>query len=111
MSRRRRRYRSTSRSSCGPFCCVARPLRRETGNLLIYSTASLATEVPTVEELGGVARHYLGHEHEAAYGHAEVAAPFGAPLFCHENERATVSETCPVEGTFASATGSMTTSR
>jgi glyoxylase-like metal-dependent hydrolase (beta-lactamase superfamily II) len=75
-------------------------LRREGGNLLIYSTASLATEVPTVEELGGVARHYLGHEHEAAYGHAD-AAPFGAPLFCPEDERATVSETCPVEGTFA----------
>ena len=76
-------------------------LRRESGNFLVYSTASLATDAPRVEELGGVARHYLGHEHEAAYGHAEVAAQFGAPLFCHESERATVSETCPVEGTFA----------
>jgi glyoxylase-like metal-dependent hydrolase (beta-lactamase superfamily II) len=76
-------------------------LRRESGNLLIYSTASLATEAPTVEELGGVAGHYLGHGHEAGYGHAEAAAPFGAPLFCHENERATVSETCPVAATFA----------
>jgi hypothetical protein len=38
-------------------------LRRERGNLLVYSTASLATDAPTVEELGGVARHYLGHGH------------------------------------------------
>jgi glyoxylase-like metal-dependent hydrolase (beta-lactamase superfamily II) len=76
-------------------------LRRQSGNLLIYSTASLATEAPTIEELGGVARHYLGHGHEAAYGHVEAAAPFKAPLFCHEDERATVAETSPVAATFA----------
>jgi glyoxylase-like metal-dependent hydrolase (beta-lactamase superfamily II) len=76
-------------------------LRRKSGNLLIYSTASLAKEVMTVEKLGGVARHYLGHGHEASYGHAEAAAAFAAPLICHEKERAAVSETCPVEATFA----------
>jgi hydroxyacylglutathione hydrolase len=76
-------------------------LRRASGNLLVYSTASLATDAPTVEELGGVARHYLGHGHEAAYGHAEVAVRFGAPLFCRENERPPVAETCAAEAAFA----------
>jgi glyoxylase-like metal-dependent hydrolase (beta-lactamase superfamily II) len=76
-------------------------LRREHGNLLIYSTASLAADAPTIEELGGVARHYLGHWHEAAYGHVQVAARFGAPLFCHESDRASASESRPVDGTFA----------
>lgn len=75
-------------------------LRREAGNLLIYSSAALATDPAKVADVGGVARHYLGHWHEAPYGEAPAAARFEAPLFCHEAERLAVEKTCPVAGTF-----------
>ena len=77
-------------------------LRRGQGNLLIYSAPTVVDDAPAIEELGGIARHYLNHWHEAAFGGADrIAATFGAPLFCHENERQQVSETAEVAGTFS----------
>ena len=77
-------------------------LRRTPGNLLIYSAATVADEPRSVEELGGIARHYLNHWHEAAFGGGDrVAATFEAPLYCHASERQSVSETTEVAGTFA----------
>jgi glyoxylase-like metal-dependent hydrolase (beta-lactamase superfamily II) len=75
-------------------------LRRDAGNLLVYSTPSLADDASTINELGGVARHYLGHWHEAQFGHAEVASRFGGPLFCHEKDEPPASKSRPVDGTF-----------
>ena len=40
-------------------------LPRETGNILIYSTASLAKDAEAILGLGGIDRHYLNHWHEA----------------------------------------------
>ena len=77
-------------------------LQRAAGNLLIYSAATLPDEIPAIEELGGAARHYLHHWHEAAFGGADKIGPLDAPLFCHENERPSVSKTTEITETFTS---------
>ena len=77
-------------------------LRRDPGNLLVYGTGTLAAYTREVEGIGGVSRrHYLNHRHEAAFVGDKHARTFGAPLFCHENERRSVSERLEVSGTFS----------
>jgi len=76
-------------------------LRRPQGNLLVYSAGSVADEARAIEELGGVARQYLNHWHEAAFGGADrVAATLAPPLFCHEGDRQETAKTVKVAGTF-----------
>lgn len=72
-------------------------LRRERGDLLLYSTTGVSADAPEVERLGGISRHYLNHSHEALFASARVAAP----TFVHEAERAAVSERCAVRATFS----------
>jgi glyoxylase-like metal-dependent hydrolase (beta-lactamase superfamily II) len=72
-------------------------LRRERGNLLIYSTKSLAAAAAAIEGLGGISRHYLNHRHEAMFSSDWV----DAPLFVHERERRSVERTYAVHGTFS----------
>jgi len=69
-------------------------LQRERGNLLVYSSPTLEPDAAAIEELGGIARQYLNHRHEAAPICDWVRATFGASLHCHENERGAVAETC-----------------
>lgn len=76
-------------------------LRRRHGNLLVYNVATVADDAPAIEELGGISRHYLNHWHEAEIGGARAAETFGAPLFCHENERQSLSRTWNVGATFS----------
>jgi glyoxylase-like metal-dependent hydrolase (beta-lactamase superfamily II) len=77
-------------------------LRRRQGNLLIYSTPTVVDDAPAIEEQGGIARHYLNHWHEVAIGGADrIAGTFGAPLFCHEDDRQKASETAEVAGSFS----------
>ena len=76
-------------------------LRREQGNLLVYTVGTLPAEAQAIEDLGGASRHYLNHWHEAQFGCDRVASALHAPLFCHENERQSVSQTCEVAGTFS----------
>jgi glyoxylase-like metal-dependent hydrolase (beta-lactamase superfamily II) len=77
-------------------------LRRGQGNLLIYSAPTVVDDAPAIEELGGIARHYLNHWHEVAIGGTDrMAGTFGAPLFCHENDRQPASETAEIAGTFS----------
>jgi glyoxylase-like metal-dependent hydrolase (beta-lactamase superfamily II) len=77
-------------------------LQRPQGNLLIYSAGTVADDTQAIEERGGIFRHYLNHWHEAAFGGGDrIATTFKAPLFCHENERDSVSETSEVGGTFS----------
>jgi len=71
-------------------------LTRTRGNLLIYSVATLEADAPAIEDLGGIARHYLNHRHEAAFSSDWVSAP----LFVHEAERASVSKSAHVRATF-----------
>ena len=77
-------------------------LRRGEGNLLIYSAPAVVDDAPAIEELGGISRHYLNHWHEVSIGGADrIAATFGAPLFCHENDRQEAAERAEVAGTFS----------
>jgi glyoxylase-like metal-dependent hydrolase (beta-lactamase superfamily II) len=77
-------------------------LRRGQGNLLIYSSPTVADNAPAIEELGGIARHYLNHWHEVAIGGADrIAGTFAAPLFCHEDDRQEASKRVEVAGTFS----------
>jgi glyoxylase-like metal-dependent hydrolase (beta-lactamase superfamily II) len=70
-------------------------LERAQGNLLVYSAPTV--EIDAVERLGGAARQYLNHWHEAGFG----AGTVGAPLVCHEDDRASVAETADVHEAFS----------
>ena len=72
-------------------------LRRDRGNLLIYSTTGVSADTPPVTELGGIARHYLNHGHEALFASEGV----GLPVFVHEAERASVTGRYRIRGTFS----------
>jgi hypothetical protein len=72
-------------------------LQRERGNLLVYSVTEFESGAPAVQNLGGIARQYLNHWHEALFASDQV----DAPLFCHENEREWVVEKTHVRGTFS----------
>jgi hypothetical protein len=76
-------------------------LQRERGNLLVYSSPMLEPDARAIEELGGIRRQYLNHRHEASPACDWVRATFGASLYCHEDERASVAETCTVDETFS----------
>ncbi|MGI8606979.1 MAG: MBL fold metallo-hydrolase, partial [Gaiellaceae bacterium] len=72
-------------------------LEREQGNLLVYSVTDLESEAQTIEELGGVSRQYLNHQHEAWF-----ASDWGpSPLYIHEHERPSVDERIRVSETFS----------
>ena len=58
-------------------------LRRDDGNLLVYSVTGLASHAGALDELGGVQRQYLNHWHEAMF----VGDGFEVPLYVHENDR------------------------
>jgi hypothetical protein len=72
-------------------------LRRDRGNLLIYSSTGLAAEGEAIAELGGISRHYLNHRHEAIFASGGIRAP----LFVHENERRSVSRSYHVRASFS----------
>jgi hypothetical protein len=76
-------------------------LARNHGNLLVYNGAGVAGDVQVIEDLGGVSRQYLNHRHEAAFGLDHVADALRPPLFCHENERPSVSVKGKVSETFS----------
>ena len=72
-------------------------LRRDQGNILVYSTTGLDKDAATIARLGGISRHYLNHWHEAMFASDWV----DAPLFVHEAERASVAKAYRVRGTFS----------
>ena len=72
-------------------------LRREAGNVLVYSVPGLDADAAAIEDLGGISRHYLNHRHEAMFASSWVTAP----LFVHEHERASVAGSYHVRGTFS----------
>jgi hypothetical protein len=76
-------------------------LARKQGNLLVYSVGTVPADAQSIGELGGIARRYLNHWHEAQFGCDRIASTFKAPLVCHENERSSLSETCAVAETFS----------
>jgi glyoxylase-like metal-dependent hydrolase (beta-lactamase superfamily II) len=72
-------------------------LERAAGNVLIHSVPELAAHSDAIGELGGIARRYMGHGHEAMF----ASASFGAPLFVHERDSAEVERASHVRGTFS----------
>ncbi len=72
-------------------------LRRERGNLLVYSTTGLDPHAAPIEALGEISRHYLNHRHEAMFAPARL----DAPLFVHETESKSVTESLHVRGSFS----------
>jgi Metallo-beta-lactamase superfamily len=72
-------------------------LRRDAGNLLIYSAAGLESDAAAIEDLGGISRQYLNHRHEAMFASESV----NAPLFVHEKERSAVAKASHVRATFS----------
>ncbi len=79
-------------------------LRRERGNLLVYSAPAVEADVGAIEALGGISRQYLNHWHEASFGCERTAATFGAMLLCHERDAPSVAGKCSVNETFAECT-------
>ena len=72
-------------------------LEREQGNILIYSNSTIDAHPGWLAELGGAARHYLTHGHEAMFAsHAG-----GAPLFVHRDEADAARKTMDVRATFS----------
>jgi glyoxylase-like metal-dependent hydrolase (beta-lactamase superfamily II) len=72
-------------------------LRREEGNLLVYSVEDLEADARAIEDLGGISRQYLNHRHESMFASGWV----DAPLFVHERERDSVAQGHHVRGTFS----------
>ena len=72
-------------------------LKRDQGNLLVYSTGTLEADAPAIRDLGGIWRQYLNHRHEAGFLSDWVTAP----LFVHEHERDTVAAAGPIPKTFS----------
>ena len=72
-------------------------LERDAGNVLIYGAGTPLADVEEMRNRGGVARRYLNHRHETAFGCGRI----DAPLVVHTAERAAVERTCDVAGAFA----------
>jgi glyoxylase-like metal-dependent hydrolase (beta-lactamase superfamily II) len=72
-------------------------LRRERGNLLVYSVDALESAGPALAALGGVSRRYLNHRHEAMFA-SEWSE---SPLFVHERDRDSVAGRLHVRATFS----------
>jgi len=72
-------------------------LRRDTGNLLVYSTSGLEADAQAIEDLGGISRQYLNHGHEAMFASDWVTAS----VFVHERDRDAVKKKAHVRATFS----------
>jgi glyoxylase-like metal-dependent hydrolase (beta-lactamase superfamily II) len=72
-------------------------LPRERGNLLVYGTPSVAPDAEDIAELGGIARVYLNHRHEAQLGGDSA----DAPLYVHAADRDAVAKHRKVHAAFS----------
>lgn len=70
-------------------------LERDHGNVLIYGAAGVQGD--TFAAVGRIARAYLNHRHEAAFGD-DLA---GVPLFVHEADRDATAQKREVRATFS----------
>src|SRR3954453_10718652 len=72
-------------------------LQREAGNLLVYAAPVTAADTAAMDRLGGVARHYLNHWHEATFAGEDARAP----VFVHAADRGEVESRLHVRGSFS----------
>lgn len=54
-------------------------LKREQGNLAVYNSTTVTPDLPDVRNIGGIARRYFNHWHEAMIR----SVPVDVPLYCH----------------------------
>jgi Metallo-beta-lactamase superfamily len=73
---------------------------RGAGNLLVYRGDTIEQDSPTVSWLGGVARQYLNHRHEASPSSDWITSEYGAPLFVHRADADSVSRTAELGALF-----------
>jgi glyoxylase-like metal-dependent hydrolase (beta-lactamase superfamily II) len=71
--------------------------RREAGNLLVYSAGQLESDAQAIDELGGIARRYVNHGHEAEF----VSELLEGPLYVNQRDAAVVAQQVPVDATFS----------
>jgi glyoxylase-like metal-dependent hydrolase (beta-lactamase superfamily II) len=70
-------------------------LRRDAGNVLIYGSPTV--DVAAFAAIGGIARAYLNHGHEAAFGDDLP----GVPLYVHAADRDAVADERTVHAVFS----------
>jgi glyoxylase-like metal-dependent hydrolase (beta-lactamase superfamily II) len=70
-------------------------LRRDAGNVLIYSAPGVGPD--TFADLGPITRAYVNHGHEASFGRDLP----GVPLFVHEADRDAVASQREVRASFS----------
>ena len=75
-------------------------LMRPRGNLLVYANGAVSAAIPAIAALGGVARHYLNHWHEAWAAGKGPSETLDAPLYCHAAEQEEVAKYLEVAATF-----------
>ncbi len=80
---------------------VAYLLKRDAGNLLLYSSSKIEKEKLFIAGQGGIERQFLNHRDEASASCDIVREHFDAPLVCHEAEREAVEKKCRVDETFS----------
>lgn len=66
-------------------------LEREAGNLLVYNTGLLERDLPLLAQ-HGVARQYLSHWHEAAFGSDVPARSLGARIVVNAADASPIQE-------------------
>jgi glyoxylase-like metal-dependent hydrolase (beta-lactamase superfamily II) len=76
-------------------------LQRPAGNLLLHGAPTLSDEARAIEALGGVARHYLGHWHEAMFAKADFLVRQEVPLLAHADDRQQAEKHVKVSDIFA----------
>jgi hypothetical protein len=75
-------------------------LQRKGGNLLVYGGSTIEADSDEMQKLGGVARQYLNHRHEASFGSRRITEMFGAPLFVHRADADSVSRSAELGAVF-----------
>ena len=75
-------------------------LQRDHGNVLLYGAAAMAPHADEAAALGGIARQYLNHAHEATPEADAIARRFGAPLLVHAGDAEEAGRTATVHHTF-----------
>ncbi|WP_205698928.1 MBL fold metallo-hydrolase [Conexibacter sp. SYSU D00693] len=75
-------------------------VRPDHGNVLLYGAAAALPELDAVRDVGGVARQYLNHAHEATAEAAQLRDALGAPVHVHAADADEVARTVSVDATF-----------
>lgn len=71
-------------------------LQRSEGNVMIYHSGRIDEAAKDIQELDGVDKVLMNHQHESLGGETN----FDAPYYIHEDDKQDVTDTLQVTGTF-----------